>query len=33
MSSSADSRTPTLIKPESIHGWSANSKELFFPAL
>jgi hypothetical protein len=33
MSSSDDSRTPTLIRPESIHGWSANSKELFFPAL
>jgi hypothetical protein len=30
MSDGAESHTPTLISPKSIHGWSANSKDLFF---
>jgi hypothetical protein len=25
--------THSLIKPQSIHGWSANPKDLFFPTL
>jgi hypothetical protein len=33
MSDPADSHPPVLIKPQSIHGWSTNPKELFFPAL
>jgi hypothetical protein len=33
MSDRAESQTPSLIRPESIHGWRAHSKELFFPAL
>jgi hypothetical protein len=24
---------PTLVRPESIHGWSTNPKDFFFPAL
>jgi hypothetical protein len=32
MSDKAESQTPSLIRPESIHGWRAQSKELFFPA-
>jgi len=31
MSDRAESQTPSLIRPESIHGWRAHSKELFFP--
>ncbi len=30
MSDSAESRTPSLIKPQSIHGWSTSLKDLFF---
>lgn len=26
-------RSPSLIRPQSIHGWSMNPKDLFFPAL
>jgi hypothetical protein len=33
MSDGAQSRPPSLIKPESIHGWTANPKDLFFPTL
>jgi hypothetical protein len=33
MSSTAESGTPTLVRPESIRGWSADFKDLFFPAL
>jgi hypothetical protein len=33
MSDRAESQAPSLIRPESIHGWRAHSKELFFPAL
>ena len=33
MSSSTESCTPKLIRPESIHGWSRDAKDLFFPAL
>jgi hypothetical protein len=33
MSDRAESLTPVLIRPESIQGWSTNSKDLFFPAL
>jgi hypothetical protein len=29
--SSPEVRTPVLIRPESIQGWSPNSKEIFFP--
>jgi hypothetical protein len=32
MSDGAQSHTPSLIRPESIHGWSTNSN-LFFPAM
>jgi hypothetical protein len=31
MSNKASGHTPTLIRPQSIRGWSANSSELFFP--
>lgn len=30
MSDRAESSTPTLIRPESIHGWSRTSNDLFF---
>jgi hypothetical protein len=33
MSDRAESHTPSLIRPESIQGWSTNPKELFFPSL
>ena len=33
MSNKDESRPPSLVKPESIHGWSTNFKDLFFPAL
>lgn len=33
MSNKDESHTPTLIRPESIQGWDANSVDLFFPAL
>jgi len=33
MSDGAQNHTPSLIRPESIHGWSANARDLFFPAL
>jgi hypothetical protein len=33
MSNNAENRTPTLISPQSIRGWSADFKDLFFPAL
>jgi hypothetical protein len=33
MSNKAERHTPSLIRPESIHGWSPDSKGLFFPAL
>jgi len=33
MSDPAQSHPPSLIKPESIHGWSTNPKDLFFPTL
>lgn len=33
MSDRAESLTPILVKPESIHGWSTNPQNLFFPAL
>jgi hypothetical protein len=33
MSNKAESHAPSLIKPESIRGWSTNPKDLFFPAL
>jgi hypothetical protein len=33
MSNKAERHTPTLIRPQSIHGWSMSSKDLFFPAL
>jgi hypothetical protein len=29
MSDRAESHTPTLIRPKSVHGWSANPKDLF----
>jgi hypothetical protein len=32
MSSSPESSTPSLVRPELIHGWSTDSK-LFFPAV
>jgi hypothetical protein len=32
MSDRAESQTPSLIRPESIHGWKAQSKEFFFSA-
>ncbi len=33
MSNKDESRPPSLVKPGSIHGWSTNFKDLFFPAL
>src|SRR5277367_6086342 len=30
MSNRADSQTPSLIRPQSIQGWSANVRDLFF---
>jgi hypothetical protein len=30
MSDKAESQTPSLIRPESIHGWSRTSLDLFF---
>jgi len=33
MSNQEEGRTPSLIRPESIQGWSTNFKDLFFPAL
>jgi hypothetical protein len=30
MSDRAESQTPTLIRPESIRGWTRTSKDLFF---
>jgi hypothetical protein len=33
MSDGAQSHTPTLIRPQSIRGWSMNPKGLFFPTL
>ena len=29
--SSAESRTPVLVSPQSIRGWSPDTKEIFFP--
>ena len=31
MSDRGDGHTRTLVRPESIHGWSADPRELFFP--
>ena len=31
MSSKAENRTPSLIRPQSIYGWSTNAIDLFFP--
>jgi hypothetical protein len=33
MSDGAQNHAPSLIRPESIHGWSASPKDLFFPTL
>jgi hypothetical protein len=33
MSNRAESLAPSLISPQSIHGWSAHSNDLFFPAV
>lgn len=33
MSNKDESRGPSLVRPESIQGWSTNFKDLFFPAL
>jgi hypothetical protein len=33
MSDASQSHAPSLVKPESIEGWSANPKNLFFPTL
>jgi hypothetical protein len=33
MSNKDDKSTPSLIRPQSIHGWSMNPRDLFFPAL
>jgi len=33
MSNRAERHTPSLIRPQSIQGWSTNSKDLFFPIL
>jgi hypothetical protein len=30
MSDRAESHTPSLMRPESIHGWNRTSKDLFF---
>jgi len=29
--SSPEMRTPVLVRPQSIRGWSPDSKEIFFP--
>jgi len=31
MSDKGKKQTPTLVRPESIYGWSTNSTGLFFP--
>jgi hypothetical protein len=31
MSSKAESCAPSLIRPQSIYGWSSNASDLFFP--
>jgi hypothetical protein len=33
MSNGAEWLAPSLISPQSIRGWSMNTKDLFFPAL
>ena len=33
MSDPAQTHPPSLVRPESIHGWSTNPKEIFFPTL
>lgn len=33
MSDSGESRPPTLIRPESIRGWSTDSRDLFWNGL
>jgi len=33
MSNNDEHRAPSLIRPQSIQGWSMNPKDLFFPAL
>jgi hypothetical protein len=33
MSNKDENRTPTLISPQSIHGWTVNPTDLFFPVL
>ena len=33
MSNKGESRGLSLIRPQSIQGWSTNPKDLFFPAL
>jgi hypothetical protein len=33
MSNKNERHAPTLICPQSIHGWSTNSRDLFFPIL
>ena len=33
MSDGSQTHTPSLIKPNSIHGWSTDPKDLFFPTL
>jgi hypothetical protein len=33
MSENAESRSPSLIRPESIRGWSADSRDLFWNGL
>jgi hypothetical protein len=31
MSSRADAQRPTLVRPQAVHGWTPNVKDLFFP--
>jgi hypothetical protein len=31
MSNRINSQTPSLIRPQAIHGWRLNSKDTFFP--
>ena len=33
MSNGSERHPPSLIRPQSIHGWSTHSKDLFFPNL
>ena len=33
MSNKDEHRAPSLIRPQSIQGWSTSPKDLFFPAL